>query len=95
LTAIVLRLFIAGHSAVSAQVVKRVTSECEQLLPGSCRLEVVDVLESPEKAERDRILATPTLLRLAPLPVVQLIGDMSDAGRLRTVLQGIPPARVM
>lgn len=51
-------------------------------LAGEYSLEVVDVVEQPELAERDRIFATPTLVRLSPLPVRKLIGDLSDRAKV-------------
>jgi hypothetical protein len=44
----------------------------------SADVEVVDVLSEPERAEADRIMATPTVLRLSPDPVCRVIGDLSD-----------------
>lgn len=73
----------------------RVRMQCEEMGPDLCRLEIIDVLEAPEAAERHRILATPALLRLQPLPVVQLIGDMSDLDRLKRVLEAPASSRVM
>lgn len=42
-------------------------------------LEVIDVLSDASRAEEDRVLATPTVIRLAPLPRVRLVGDLSAA----------------
>lgn len=40
---------------------------------------VIDVLQNPEKAEEDRIMATPTLLKESPPPVRRILGDLSDS----------------
>jgi len=47
-------------------------------LAGRYRVEVIDLLISPQLAEGDKILATPTLVRKLPLPVKQIIGDLSN-----------------
>ncbi len=54
-------------------------------------LEVIDVSIHADQAEQYRVLATPTLLRLRPLPVVRILGDLSDPAILTSVLT--PPAR--
>lgn len=38
---------------------------------------VIDVLADPERAECDKILATPTLVRRRPVPSIRTIGDLS------------------
>jgi circadian clock protein KaiB len=36
------------------------------------------VVKDPEAAERDKILATPTLIKQLPPPLRRVIGDLSD-----------------
>ena len=62
---------------------------CESRLPGSYELEVIDTAERPGLAEEQRILATPTVVRLAPLPQRRVIGDLSDHHRAAYAL-GLP-----
>ena len=71
------RLYIVGTSVTSLAALRSVRSLCEELGAGS-DLEVIDVLEHPEQADADRIVATPTLIRLAPLPARRVIGNLSD-----------------
>ncbi|HEV3052579.1 MAG TPA: circadian clock KaiB family protein, partial [Longimicrobium sp.] len=47
---------------------------------------VVDVAEQPERAETDRVLLTPTLLRLAPGPARRVVGDLGDRARVAEAL---------
>jgi circadian clock protein KaiB len=47
---------------------------------------VVDVMETPLRALTDGVMLTPTLVRLAPLPVVKMVGDLSDTPRVRAAL---------
>ena len=81
-----LRLFVAGSTARSVQAISNLRRFCDEVLEDRCDLEIIDVLEHPVMAEQDRIIATPTLLRLAPLPPRRIIGDLSDRGR---ILQGL------
>ncbi|MGI8707073.1 MAG: circadian clock KaiB family protein [Actinomycetota bacterium] len=59
---------------------------CEERLAGLYELEVIDVLERPDLEEEDRICATPTAIRLVPLPQRRVIGDLSDLGLAATAL---------
>jgi circadian clock protein KaiB len=84
---VLLRLYVAGGDARSAEA-RRL---CEQVVgrcrPNPCRLEVIDVLADPGQAEQDRVLATPTLVRLDPPPVVRLIGGLWNADFVMEALQ--------
>jgi circadian clock protein KaiB len=72
---IVLRLYVNGDVPNA----KRAVAELADLhLPGAAEVEVVDVQARPEVAERERLLALPLLVRLAPPPVRRIIGDLSD-----------------
>ena len=81
-----LRLFIAGSSARSQRTIENLRRICEARLNGRYDLEIVDIFQQPELAERDQVVAAPTLLKLAPLPARQIIGDLSNETR---VLRGL------
>jgi circadian clock protein KaiB len=72
------RLYITGETGRSRRATDNLRALCEARLPGVYELEVVDVLNRPELAEEDRIIATPTAIRLVPLPQRRVIGDLSD-----------------
>ena len=59
---------------------------CEKHLAGRYKLSVIDVFKSPEAADADGIIALPTLVRVSPVPVRKIIGDLSNAER---VLEGL------
>ena len=61
-------------------------------LPGGYRLEIVNIGDHVEQARRDQVVASPTLLRLSPLPQRRFIGDMSNTARLCDWLDVAPPA---
>lgn len=73
-----LRLFITGQTPRSSLALANVRRMCEEGLKDTYELEVIDVLQHPEKAEMERIIATPTLARVLPPPLRRVIGDLSD-----------------
>ncbi len=77
-----LKLYVTGQTPRSERVIARVREIAREYLPGDCEPLVIDVLEEPQMAERDRILATPTLIRQFPLPVRRIIGDLADRPRV-------------
>jgi len=82
----VLRLYVAGSSPSSVQAIARLHGICEAYLPDRYDLEIVDVHQQPERAGSDDILAIPTLLRELPEPLIRIIGDLSDEGRVLIAL---------
>ena len=83
------RLYVAGQTERSQAAEANLRALCESRLPGGYELEVVDATELPGLAEEQRILATPTVVRLAPLPQRRVIGDLSDHQRAAYAL-GLP-----
>ena len=77
-----LRLFVAGHTQKSVRAVQNITRLLEQHLSGRYDLEVVDLYQQPELAAQQQLVAAPTLIKMLPLPLRKMIGDMSDAGRV-------------
>ena len=77
-----LRLFVTGASTRTATAISNLRRICEQELEGQFDLEIIDVLEFPELAENERILATPTLIKSLPLPLRRVIGDLSDTEKV-------------
>lgn len=73
-----LELYVAGYSPNSEAAIANLRRLCAEDLAGRCRLEIVDILETPDAAEAANILVTPTLIRRAPLPIRRIIGDLSD-----------------
>ncbi|MGZ7135519.1 MAG: circadian clock KaiB family protein, partial [Methanobacterium sp.] len=51
---------------------------CETHLKGLYSIEVIDLLENPELAKGDQILALPTLVRKLPEPVRKIIGTLAN-----------------
>lgn len=89
MTGYAFRLFVAGESERSIAAESNLRALVGALLPGGYELEVVDVVARPGLAEEQRILATPTVVRLLPLPQLRVIGDLSDPPRVANAL-GLP-----
>lgn len=76
-----LRLYVAGQTPRSVTAFANLKKICEEHLAGRYTLEVVDLLENPQLARGDQILAIPTLVRKLPEPVRKIIGDLSNTER--------------
>jgi circadian clock protein KaiB len=76
-----LRLYIAGQTARSIAALANLQRICDEYLEGRYRLEVIDLLERPQLAQGDQIVALPTLVRKLPEPIRKLVGDLSDIER--------------
>lgn len=77
-----LKLFITGQTSRSSRAVTNLRRICEEELGTEYELTIIDVLERPQLAEDERILATPTLIKEFPPPVRRIIGDLSDTKRV-------------
>jgi circadian clock protein KaiB len=73
-----LRLYVTPRTAISQRAISNLDAFCREDLPVQFEVEVIDVTEQPALAERDKILATPTLVKLAPEPIRKIIGDLSN-----------------
>jgi circadian clock protein KaiB len=81
-----LRLYVAGSAPNSVHAIANAKAICAQHFSSGHKLEIVDLLENPRRALADGILVTPTLLRLLPLPVQRVIGNLSDTDRVLMTL---------
>ena len=72
-----LRLYVAGLTGNSIQALSNLKKICEENLKGEYSIEVIDLLENPELAAGDQIIAIPTLVRKLPEPIVKIIGNLS------------------
>lgn len=79
---VILRLYVAGQTTKSVLALKNLKALCEEHLAGRYRIEVIDLLEHPQLAAGDQILALPTLVRRLPPPLRRIIGTLSDSDRV-------------
>ena len=73
-----MQLFITGRSVTSDIAIDNLRAFLTEMSAENFDLTIIDVLEDPQAAEDAFILATPTLIKSAPLPVRRTIGDLSD-----------------
>ena len=81
-----LRLYVAGQTPKSIAALSNLRRLCEKYLSGRYRLDVVDVMVDPTLAQRDEIIAIPTLVRYLPEPIKRIIGDLGNSDRVLTRL---------
>lgn len=74
-------LFVTSDTQRSAEAIANV-KQVQRLYRGPCEVTVIDILEHPELAEREKIFATPTLIKMQPPPLRRIVGDLSDMAQL-------------
>jgi len=72
------RLYIAGNTANSVQAITNLQAICQKHLRDRHKIEMVDILQEPLRALSEGVLVTPSLVRVSPLPVRTIVGDLSD-----------------
>jgi circadian clock protein KaiB len=77
-----LRLYVTGSTPRSTRATSNVRKICEEHLEGRYDLEVYDISQHPSLAKGEQIIAAPTLIKKAPLPLRRFIGDMSQTERI-------------
>ena len=77
-----LRLYVAGKTPRALTALANLRKICETHLEGRYSIEIIDLLENPQLARGDQILAVPTLVRKLPEPVKKIIGDLSNTERV-------------
>lgn len=75
-------LYVVGATPASRRAIANLTRICEEHLTGRYTLEVVDIYQQPQLAEREQIFAAPTLIRLRPEPIARIVGDLSDEAKV-------------
>jgi len=77
-----LHLYVAGHNSKAVTALSNLKFICEEQLKGKYHIEVIDLLQNPQIAHDNQILAVPTLVRKLPLPERNIIGDLSNRERV-------------
>jgi circadian clock protein KaiB len=90
-TLVVMVLYIADSGPNSVQALANLDAICRENLQDNFRLEIVDVLTSPQRALADGIVVTPSLAKLSPGPGAKIVGNLSDKASVLRAL-GIPAA---
>lgn len=80
------KLYVSGNTLRSRRAIANLQAFCDCQLQHQSQIEIIDVTKSPEIAESEKILITPTLVREFPLPKEKIIGDLSDTKVLSLAL---------
>lgn len=84
-----LRLFVTGATPRSTRAIANARRILDTYLAGRYELEVIDLLQQPDAADTLLVIAAPTLVKMLPLPLKRLIGDLSDQEKVLLGL-GLP-----
>jgi circadian clock protein KaiB len=85
-----LRLYVAGQTPKSVAAIANLKKICETHLPGRYNITIIDLMKDPALAQRDQIVAIPTLIRHLPEPLKRIIGDLSNAEKVLVGLDIAP-----
>jgi circadian clock protein KaiB len=90
-----LRLYVAGQTPKSLAAIANLKKICEENLAGRYKLEVIDLVVTPQLAAGDQIVAIPTLVRRLPPPLKRMIGDLSNSEKVIVGLDLRPVGKVV
>jgi circadian clock protein KaiB len=82
----VLRLFVAGNVGGTERILRKLHDLLDKSLQQPYTLKVIDVQKHPNLAEADQVAATPTLMRVHPLPVKRIVGQLEDTEAILRIL---------
>jgi circadian clock protein KaiB len=85
-----LRLYVAGQTPRSVAAFANLKRLCEEHMRGRYSIEIVDLMEHPQLARGEQIIAIPTLVRKLPQPIRKIVGDLSNTERTLVGLQVHP-----
>ena len=74
----ILKLYLTGKTASSQRALSNLQDICAHELKNEYDIIVIDILEEPGLAEKEKIIATPTVIKQLPPPMRKIIGDLSD-----------------
>lgn len=83
----VLWLFVAGDEPNSRQARENLARLCDRCLDAPCEITIYDVLEAFQPALDNRVLVTPTLIRVSPPPRVTILGNLNDTAKVVAALR--------
>ena len=78
----ILRLYVAGQTPKCLAAFANLKKICAEYLDGHYQIEIIDLLENPQLARGDQIVAIPTLVRNLPEPMRKIIGDLSNTEKV-------------
>jgi len=91
----VLRLFISGHDPSTEQTLQNLYQILERVLSHPYTLKVIDVSKHPELAEANHVAATPTLVKVWPLPIRKIVGKLENPNQVLQLLTYEPEMKTV
>ncbi len=79
-------LYVAGKSPNSVAAEANLRALCAQHLGEGHEVEIIDVLQNPERALADKVLVTPMLVKTHPAPAARIAGRLHPWQALWVVL---------
>ena len=73
------KLYVVGRTPKSTAAIDELKTLLTGAFNGHYHLKVIYIIENPEEAEKNKVLATPTLEKVSPEPVRKVIGDLSNS----------------
>jgi len=83
-----LRLYVTGVTAASQRALANIKEICEKNFSGNYALEIIDLYQQPELTQKEQIIASPTLVKVHPLPAVKFVGDLSNSSQVISRIKG-------
>lgn len=81
-----LRLYLSRNGLRSQRALADLRSVCARYFDDAWELEVIDIMEHPQRALSDGVLVTPTLLKLSPPPFSMITGDLTQMRKVLALL---------
>lgn len=78
----VLKLYITGQAPNSLRAIQNLKLLVKEVFETEPDIKIIDVLQNPQAAEDDKIIATPTLVKELPQPLRKMIGDLSNTEKV-------------
>jgi circadian clock protein KaiB len=78
---------MAGNETNSAQALVNLVRLCEDRIAGRYKIHTVDVLKHAAVAYASKVIVTPTLILLKPLPTVTVFGNLRDPQQVAAALR--------
>jgi circadian clock protein KaiB len=72
------KLYIKGMMPESVRALIATKAICEKCLPGKVSLEIIDAMREPHRVLVDGIYDIPTLVKVWPVPVIQISNELED-----------------
>lgn len=81
-----IKVFVASLVGANREIVENLRDEANRSNL-DVAIEVINVLEMPEKALALDVFATPAIVREVPTPILQLIGKLASAKEVFTIVE--------